>query len=361
MSVKYWINSEGDVVMTDTQDVIQVVLSVYDPKGTYSRHAGVLMTSLFSKTSSPVCVTILHDTTLTEDNRARFQKTADVWDQKVRFIDVSEPILKIGSAEEIAKLTGPLTRGTLVRGALFRLLIPDLIEGKKVIYLDCDIVVNLDIAELWNVNIDKFSLAAFLQAPPLKKLIDKIRFWAMRLNKQKYFNSGVLVMNLDRIRQKYDLAEEAKSFFRRYRFCRRYCDQDILNMLFNGDALQINERFNSCGSHAAVNKAILHFSGAKPWYFPAFKRDYLYWKTLARSEWRDQLFDAVFEICRNGDYAHRHTKDCFKRICRQGWRNIWVHNNLFRVPAAYFLELYYRMEDFFARRKSEKGKNPRPL
>ena len=39
-------------------------------------------------------------------------------------------------------------------GCLFRLLIPDLLECPKVIYFDCDVLVNLDIRELWDIDLE---------------------------------------------------------------------------------------------------------------------------------------------------------------------------------------------------------------
>ena len=62
---------------------IHVALAVYDPKGTYSQHAGVVMTSIFENTQSPVVVHILHDETLTEDNRKKFIRTAEKYGQTV--------------------------------------------------------------------------------------------------------------------------------------------------------------------------------------------------------------------------------------------------------------------------------------
>ncbi|MDR1943443.1 MAG: glycosyltransferase family 8 protein, partial [Synergistaceae bacterium] len=290
--------------MTDWKDAIQVVLSVFDPDGKYCRHAGVVVTSLFSRASSRVCVTILHDETLTEDNKARFLKTADVFGQAVRFIDVSPAISSMPfSVDDIA--------GNLTRGTLFRLLMPDVIDAAKVIYLDCDIAVNLDIAELWNIDVEGFSLAA----APDQVVIDqrgkthyKIRAWAMEYDDRKYFNAGVLLMNLDRIRQrKINLVESAVIFFKCYRLCNYYADQDFLNSLFCGDTLLIDERFNSIKNLPDIENTILHFAGGgKPWkpHSDERRRDCFYWETLLRSEWRDQFISAMFDMLRDRERCH---------------------------------------------------------
>ena len=79
-------------------------------------------------------------------------------------------------------------------------------EIEKVIYLDADIVVNLDIAELWQFNLGARPLGAvpvYLQdkneADGLGRVLndfDLVRFGFVRA--EDYFNSGVLVMNLKR-------------------------------------------------------------------------------------------------------------------------------------------------------------------
>ncbi|MDR1741233.1 MAG: hypothetical protein LBR38_05225 [Synergistaceae bacterium] len=42
--------------MSNQNDVIHVALAVYDPKGTYSMHAGVVMVSIFENAKSRVLV-----------------------------------------------------------------------------------------------------------------------------------------------------------------------------------------------------------------------------------------------------------------------------------------------------------------
>ena len=69
---------------------IHVALAVHDPSGTYSQHAGVTMTSIFENTSSPVTIHLLHDDTLTQENREKFIKTAQKYSQEIEFIDISK-------------------------------------------------------------------------------------------------------------------------------------------------------------------------------------------------------------------------------------------------------------------------------
>ncbi len=75
-------------------------MSVYDPKGTYSQNAGVTMTSIFENTNHPVIIHLLHDETLTQDNRQKFLNTAVKYSQQILFHDVSSYRDKIKNAVE---------------------------------------------------------------------------------------------------------------------------------------------------------------------------------------------------------------------------------------------------------------------
>ena len=288
-------------------DVIQVVLAVYDPKGNYSCFAGIVMTSLFSNTESKINVTILHDETLSRENRRHFEQTAARWEQEVSFIDVSDHISRVAVDPDSAA-------SYFTRGALFRLLLPDLMSIPKVIYLDCDIVVNLDIAELWDVPLEaeEKSLAAVRQRLVFgeRRVADfymKIREWVIGYATENYFNSGVLVMNLRCIREKYPhFVSEAFRFPDRFAVCysrlTEYFDQDFLNVFFGGDVLYIGKRFNEQDECHEVNGAILHYLGVnKPWKKPGGNspRDAMFWEMFAKSEFTDRLAETVAALYRD--------------------------------------------------------------
>jgi lipopolysaccharide biosynthesis glycosyltransferase len=305
--------------VSEAKDLIHVVLAVYDPKGTYSRHAGVVMTSMFEHTKSPVCVHILHDRTLTDDNRQRFSRTAERFGQKVRFIDVTEPFAEINRDGGMDKLSKSFTRGIF-----FRLLVPDLIDTEKVIYMDCDVVVNMDICELWNIPLrsSNCSIAAVIDEGIIlkfqKKFRERIRANLLRLARDKYFNSGILLMDLERIRQKHNVMREAKTFFERFALLSKYPDQDFLNAAFKEDVLFIEGRFNRrIDDPYKLSESILHCTGTKPWQFPRDSaRDKFYWETFMRSEWNDWWFEALRALSDN-QYMHRRSSSCVKHLVRR--------------------------------------------
>ena len=332
--------------MQRSEDTIRVVLGVYDPDGSYSRHAGVVMTSIFLNTKSKVSVCILHDATLTQQNQTRFQQTAGMFGQTVEFVDVTEHVERLG--KNAVQTAGEF----LSVGCLFRLLIPDLLPYTKVIYLDCDVLVNLDIRELWDIEISEYCIAG-VRDPMVKKkkrifsrdfLITKL----LHIDLADYINSGVLVMNLEKIRETCDLAKEALAYFVRYRHCAPPIDQNFINFIFNKKCRLLDARFNRNSTEPGDERAILHVMGKpKPWQgFNDAAAGRIYWKTCMQTAWREETLDAVLHTAFNSPLNHRKMSQCYKKIMRRLYLDIVARNltNLKSIFYILFTECAYRMK-----------------
>ncbi|AIQ42962.1 glycosyltransferase [Paenibacillus sp. FSL R5-0912] len=80
--------------------------------------------------------------------------------------------------------------------SMYRLLLPIFIQADRVIYMDCDILVNMDINELWSIDLRERYLGAVLDQG--EKLLEY--FVSLGLNGELYFNSGVILFQLNNIR-----------------------------------------------------------------------------------------------------------------------------------------------------------------
>lgn len=324
-----------------TSEKVQVALAFCDPRGTYARHAAVTMASIFANTESQVCVNILHDNTLKPDNREKLKITAKCFDQEICFINVENMIDK--SLIDAKKL---IIDGFHL-GAMFRLLIPDFIEVDKIIYLDCDIVVNLNIAELWQVSLKDNAIAAVLDASSQGFLKGHKIPWrvamlwdVMGIAHDSYFNSGVLVMNLKKIREEYDFLEEVGHFYAQFKKCITFRDQDCFNYIFSKDRLLVEPKFNrlnidkvnSCNVHGSI----WHMAGEiKPWNSYTRKGvDELYWHYLTQTpfcEDNDTLIRTMLYDLSSSPYSHLHSSDCIKRLKKQLSDNIF-RGHMLTVP-----------------------------
>jgi lipopolysaccharide biosynthesis glycosyltransferase len=310
-------------------DTIHVVLAVYDPMGTYSRHGGVVMASIFERTKSRVCIHILHDRTLTERNSALLTETAESYGQRVEFHDVTPHMERLG--EDALEVT----RQIFSIGTLFRLLIPEVLFLDKAIYLDCDVVVNMDIRELWEISVDDCALAGVLDRPadkPYRWISPKaFRLKRMGCDPAAYINAGVLSMNLSRMRKEYNLVQESVPWFSRHKHYTDTADQDLINAHFRGDIKIIDGRFNNCHVSMSANfcndvndewiaNSILHaILVPKPW--EALKGsvvDRLYWRIFLKTPWgrmsQEEIVDLLIDVSEKSPITHRRTRQCYKTI-----------------------------------------------
>lgn len=307
---------------------IHIALSIWDPKGSYSRHAGAAIVSVMKHTRSPVCFHILHDETLSDENRGKLISTAEKFGGQIEFFDVRGEMQRMKeSSLDIEKITGRFSPGSL-----FRLAIPQL-ELDKVIYLDCDVIANLDLRELYDINIDDFYAAvAGNEHGKIRKFsIGYMRMRLMGIDVKNYFNSGVIMFNLLKIRQDFDLVCEGMKFFERYSQYTIFPDQDFLSKLFGEKVLFVDGKFNRLWAAAETERALFHLSYEfKPWAIhygnPA---EILYWQSLAESAWGENVLNYMLEA--NGKkFAHFHTRDCLSKISSR------LAGDIFRLPMTLF-------------------------
>lgn len=126
------------------------------------------------------------------------------------------------------------------RATYYRLLITDLlpVSVHKAIYLDCDMIINHSIEELWKINLDGYALAASLQIG--------YGYEALRLGypiEYGYFNAGMNVINLDYCRENNVsqlLVDYIKDNFDKIKFH----DQDALNGVLHDKTLHVMPQWN---------------------------------------------------------------------------------------------------------------------
>ncbi|HEX9061627.1 MAG TPA: glycosyltransferase, partial [Clostridia bacterium] len=129
----------------------------------------------------------------------------------------------------------------------FRIFVSELLEIniEKVIYLDCDIVVRSDISELWNTDVSRCFLAAVEDCG-----IEDSGWYAVKLKKklgmkrkERYFNAGVLVMNLKKLRED-NIPEKIREFLVENAEKVEFADQDGLNAILRSKWLPLSREWN---------------------------------------------------------------------------------------------------------------------
>ena len=200
------------------------------------------MISIFENTKESVTVHILHDDTLTDDNRKKFLQTAQSYNQCVEFHNVETSI-----ADKIAQIKKDLpnvlhSRYTIA--SVYLLLAAEIVDIEKTIYLDADIIVNRDIADLWNFDLEDYPLAAVPELA-IDKLVsgNNYLFDVNLVKRENYFNSGVLLLNLKYLRNNFETLYKGYKFVCSHPQCTLF-DQDILNICFSENYLKLPKDFN---------------------------------------------------------------------------------------------------------------------
>lgn len=327
-------------------ETIHVVLAVYDPKETYSRHVGVVTASIFENTQNPVRSHILHDETLTAENRHKLLATARQYGQEIDFVDVTE------HRDRLDKAAVALVQNACSIGTLYRLFIPDVLHLERVIYLDSDVVVDLDIRELWDIPLEGNSLAGVLDHSHKKSTRifshEAIRARLLGCRLPSYVNAGVLLMDLDRIRKHGDFFSTAMNWLAHHRHSATLADQDILNALFCGDIKLIDNRFNNRDLDGDTKGSIMHaIREPKPWTgLRGIPLEKLYWRTYLKTPWGADLAPSdaaslMIDLAGALPQNHRRSAQCYRRIGERLWRDI-LCNDLFSVAWLLLREAFYR-------------------
>ncbi|GHT45416.1 hypothetical protein FACS189454_04850 [Planctomycetales bacterium] len=178
-------------------------------------------------------------------------------------------IVMDNSRFENLPVTGHLTYHTY-----YNLVIPELVpELEKAIYLDSDIICTASLRELWETELGGHYIAgaenfAFLNT--MKEYPATIGLSPEHI----YINSGVLVMNLKKIRED----NKVKELFEnqaRLACTGKYAEQDTINYTFSGKIQYLPKQFNYHGWREAkdIEKPdrllvpnVIHYDGPiKPW------------------------------------------------------------------------------------------------
>jgi len=203
----------------------------------------------------------------------------------IRLVDVS------GSLQPIAERLN--LRDYYTISIYFRLFIASMFpQYHKAIYLDADIAVNGDISKLYEVQLGQ-NLVGAVSDDIIASRHD-FRLYAeeaVGVPYQRYFNSGVLLMNLDqfrlnRIEQKFVYLLET------YHFDTVCPDQDYLNALCKDRVLYLDKGWNKMSidtDYPGVPNLIHYNMFYKPWLYRKIAYGEFFWRYAEKTPYFDEL------------------------------------------------------------------------
>lgn len=229
-------------------------------------------------------------TGLKQENKKNI-KELETSNIKIKFVDVSHKIKNIFSKlkEQLRDYYSP--------SIYYRLFIPTMFpQYKKCLYLDCDITIVDDIAKLYNHDLQSNLLGAIAdQVVTNSEIFQYYVKNAIGVESHKYFNSGIIVMNLDEFRKQ---RFESKFLYllNNFPFSSVAPDQDYLNILCKDQVLYIDKGWDMMPmpdpDFDEKDLHLVHYNMyQKPWKYEDVLFEKYFWETAKRTKYYDMLLE----------------------------------------------------------------------
>jgi len=240
----------------------------------YLPYTIVAIKSLINNASSKYVYKIHILTNEVKDEDISELKAMQTGNVTISLIDVSD---KINSIKDKVAL-----RDYYSVSIYFRLFIPSMFpQYKKAIYLDGDVIINVDIAKLYNVDLGLNLVAAVLDEVIYSS--EDFTYYAneaLDISEKQYFNSGVLVMNLEKFR-KIDMENDFYNWVNSHNFGAVAPDQDYLNIKCKNNVKYLARGWNKMPMGKALKDSelyLIHYNMfMKPWkYYDVMYENYFW-------------------------------------------------------------------------------------
>ncbi|MCX4305497.1 MAG: glycosyltransferase family 8 protein [Acetatifactor sp.] len=254
------------------------------------------------------------NTDISNENKRRIAKyERDNVD--IEFVDLNYYIQKVKD-----KL---YTRDYYSKTTYFRLFLPNLYpQYDKVLYLDSDIVILDDIAKLYNIEPGTDLVAA---APDdIIQFNEVFQVYAEKVvgvaDYRRYFNAGVLLMNLHEMRR-FRFQEKFIYSLDRITFAVAQ-DQDYLNRLCKGRVKLIERTWNRMPIEDSKIRTedvkLVHYNLAfKPWHFEDILYKEFFWLYAQETEFFDEIQSIRESYTEEERFRDNQSHERLKRLAKK--------------------------------------------
>lgn len=193
----------------------------------YSYPCGVCITSILENNKEEECNFYILTTGLKPETCRKFKYLENKYKQKIEIVKIENHTLNNLKASD-----------RFPRSIYYRFLLPEILDCDKVLYLDCDIIVTAKLSKLWNTDLQGYACGVIED-----QCGDDITLHNRIDNYNRYFNSGVLLMNLQYWREQH-VAEKLVNFISTHPEKCLYPDQDALNSILSEQVLFLEYQYN---------------------------------------------------------------------------------------------------------------------
>ena len=202
----------------------------------------------------------------------------------------------------------------------YRLFIPEMFpQYDKGIYIDSDVVIPGDLAELFDTDIGDNYIGAcadlsVADVPPLVQYMEQ----AVGVPGNTYINSGVLLMNMKKLRQAH-LDTHFLTLLNTYHFDCIAPDQDYLNAMCHTKIHYLPAEWDTMPNDnhpAAAHPKLIHYNlFAKPWCYDNIQYEEYFWEYAKKSAFYRQISDGKSNY---SDEQKASDAKCLELLCERG-------------------------------------------
>ena len=302
-----------------TLNSIVNIVMLLDDKYFFCTYVALRSMKINKKTHSHYNIFILADN-VSSEKQMKLQFLNDK-NFIIKIIDVKEYSKKYKSIAKVFHISNTALVKFDIMNILYKL--------DKVLYLDGDVLVNKDLSELFNIDISDFYLGA------VREMRAESRKYFELTNTKYYFNSGVLLLNLKKLRED-DISTKLIQTKLNQPKNWRCMDQDVFNNVINNNFKQLPLVYNNFVSiflaerlnikkinsfyktnflsyrQLCKKSTIIHFaSNLKPWIYDLGYLSKMYQKysktytKLQRYTNENRFLEKIFSIKNSYDRKHK--------------------------------------------------------
>lgn len=263
----------------------------------YVPYCGIMLTSVFENNKDvPICVYVIIDKPLSTSNMHRFSHLKDKYNQQIEFVRIDNTMLSQFPTKGMDYWSIAM---------YYRIFAEQLLPSSvhRILYLDCDIIVRGSLAPLWDVDMTDKAIGV---VPDIFTFYDDCYERLQYSKEVGYFNSGVLLMNLDYWRE-HKMCQQCMDYLNS-NYDRLFAnDQDVLNAVLWNKKMQLPITYNfqvqfikdyfyskleavlrSEINETKKNPLVIHYAVPnKPWNVLYYKMPYkrIWWHYKRKSAW----------------------------------------------------------------------------
>lgn len=261
----------------------------------YVPYTYVLILSVLKNTYRAIKFYIL-TADISEESKRKFELLKSRFDFEIEYVYVnleSYPVPKQARANAIvfSKMNLPT-------------FIPNL---KKCLVLDSDIIVKIDISEIYDIDLEDKYVAWV--PDQINSLTTKEKYWFQKFcmePEKLYINSGVLLLNLDEYK-KDKIEEKILINYEKYKDDILFFDQDLLYITLSDKCIYLPYEYNYLSqlpytdsdlkNKLKYSSKIIHFGADyKPWFYPLEEQAEIWWEYARQTPYYEEILKRMSDI-----------------------------------------------------------------